>query len=246
MSINSINFNSAYGTCPITAPDSQGAASVYVDKKVDKDFAKNTIEQYEYLCAHSKNPCAKNLIILSNPNDINQIDAFGDDIKQYFAGDGEIAYGLYSKKYDTIFITESNHERKVEALEGKKETQGADTLTHEYGHLLDKGASQSASFREAYLKDLKNLEKMLNENPNQTIGNSTMTANEALEYFKHYLEGTDFADGIDENDLTKRGLREGFAEAFSSVFDSKRSEVNAIYEELFKNSCETVREIFVA
>ena len=48
-------------------------------------------------------------------------------------------------------------------------------------------------------EELKNLK----ENPNETIGDSDMTYAEAKEYFKHYIEGADFTDGIDEKDITR-------------------------------------------
>jgi hypothetical protein len=88
--------------------------------------------------------------------------------------------------------------------------------------------------------------KNLKENPDETIGDSNMTYAQAKEYFKHYIEGTDFTDGIDEKDITRTGARENFAESYSTIFDSSPSEVNDIYSDLFGHSIEAVRQFFVA
>ena len=168
------------------------------------------------------------------------------DISKFLNGKGEIAFGLHTKKDDTICIVENNHIRKDEALEGDFETQGADTLTHEFGHSFDKGYSNSYTFKKAFLADLLEFEKNLLENPDEKIPGSDMTYQDAKEYFKHYLEGVNFSDGIDETDLTVRGLRENFAESFSTICDTSESEVNHIYTSLFSNSVETVENLLIA
>ena len=59
---------------------------------------------------------------------------------------------------------------------------------------------------------------------------------DAKEYFKHYIEGVDFTDGISSKDITRRGARENFAESYSTIFDENPSEVNGIYASIFSNS----------
>ena len=220
--------------------------SIFVDEKVDRQFATNVISQYKKLCQQTGGAQAKKLVILSEANDIKDIAQNYQQLAGYLDGDAKIAYGVYARKDDTICIIQNNHKRKVEEYEGDLNAQGSDTLTHEFAHLLDKEYSKSQTFRQAYLEDLKEFEKNLKENPDETIGDSDMTYAQAKEYFKHYIEGTDFTDGIDEKDITRTGARENFAESYSTIFDSSPSEVNDIYSDLFGNSVEAVRQFFVA
>lgn len=221
--------------------------NIFVDSEVNKDFANNTIKQYGLLLQNSSaNVQPKKLVILKNAENASKLNGLGEASQTNFEGDSKIAYGLYDKKADTIFILEDNHQRKDTSLEGDITSQGADTLTHEFGHLLDLGVSSSEAFKSAYKKDLENIFASLNDNPDNKIGNSDMTIKDGIEYFKHYLEGADFTDGIDESDITKRGLRENFAESFSIIFDGEKSEVNEIYGELFKNSINAVQKVFIA
>ena len=67
-----------------------------------------------------------------------------------------------------------------------------------------------------------------------------MSYKKALTYFKHYLEGTNFSDGIDEKDVTARGARENYAEAFSIINDSNDNQSNEIFKELFPNTVNSV------
>ena len=187
-----------------------------------------------------------NLIILSSPDakQISEMKELDEEDKrllmEYISGDAKDAYGFYSKKAKTFVFIESNHARKDKNLEGSVSEQGADTLTHEFGHLVGNKNSESQEFRSAYLADLKEIEAKLKENPNQKIGDSDMTYKEALVYFDHYIEGTDFSDGIDEKDVTARGARENYAEAFSIVNDQNENYSNEIFKELFPNTVNTV------
>jgi len=228
-------------------PVNMNTPKIYVDSKVSKSFADNTLRQYNSLLRNSSSDIrGKSLVILKNAQNAQNIKGIDPNTLKYFEGDGSIAYGLYAKNSDTIFIMEDNHERKVEKYEGKIDTQGADTLTHEFGHLLDKGVSSSNAFKKAYLSDLKNLYSMLQSNPEAEIDGSDMTYADSVEYFKHYMEGVDFTDGIDEEDITRTGLRENFAESFSNIFDSNKTKVNEIYSTIFANSTEAVKNLFIA
>ena len=220
--------------------------NVYVDDSVDKEFANNVISQYEALNSVFGDGTVKNIIILDSPTDIKKMSNDNKRVSRFLNGKGRIAFGLHTRKDDTICIIQSNHLRKNEAYEGDLETQGADTLTHEFGHSLDKKLSTSEEFKAAYLLDLLEFERNLSENPDEKIAGSDMSYKEARQYFRHYLRGVNFSDGIDRRDLTRRGLRENFAESFSIVFDSSKSEVNDIYTSIFSNSVETVENMFVA
>lgn len=159
--------------------------------------------------------------------------------KKYIEDDAKDAYGFVSKEDKSLVIIEDNHKRKPEELEGSLYSQGQDTLSHEVGHLVGNNFSQTDSFKSAYCADLKNIEKMLSENTNNA------ELKETLAYLKHYIEGVNFADGIDENDVTARGLKENFAECFSTVVDENPSKINEIYSKLFKNTMAVTKEFVV-
>lgn len=219
---------------------------IYVDKKVDEEFANNIISQYEKLSSIFNDGTVKNILILNKPSDIKKMAEEHRKISRFLQGKGKIAFGLHTKKDDTICIIQSNHKRKDKDYEGDFDTQGADTLTHEFGHSVDNRYSRSEDFKTAFLADLLEFERNLLVNPNEKIEGSDMTYKEAKEYFKHYLEDVDFSNGIDKRDLSREGLRENFAESFSIAFDSSKSEVNDIYTSIFSNSVETVENMFAA
>lgn len=220
--------------------------SIFVSDSVDSQFAQNVIEQYADLSANNKK--VSNVIVLATPdtNQIEEIKEIDDKdkavLKDYIENGASNSYGFYSKKSDSIVIIQSNHNRKETKYEGELAEQGADTMLHEYAHLLDKNISSSDEYKQAYYEDLKAIEKQLKENPNAKIAGSDMTYKEAMVYFDHYYEGADFSDGIDESDVTRRGLRENFAESYATVKDNQRSEVNDIYSTLFPHTTEFVRE----
>ena len=248
VSINSSTKNvlpsSTLGTTPTTK--SATSSSIFVNDKVSSDFAFNIMDSYKALTDKYENAGVENVIILSTPNakQIEEMTELDEDDKkllmEYIAGDAKEAYGFYSKKAKSFVFVESNHERKDKNLEGTVAEQGADTLTHEFGHLIGNKKSETAEFRNAYLADLKEINEKLKENPNQKIGNSDMTYKEALSYFDHYIEGADFSDGINEKDVTARGARENYAEAFSVLNDLNENYSNEIFKELFSNSVNTV------
>lgn len=246
--INSSTIKSLPSSTLSTSPTTKSAkpSSIFVNDKVSDDFAYNIMDSYQSLTDKYNNAGVENLIILSSP-DVKQISEMKEldeeDKKllmEYISGDAKDAYGFYSKKAKTFVFVESNHERKDKVLEGSVAEQGADTLTHEFGHLIGNKNSESEEFRNAYLADLKAINEKLKENPDQKIGNSDMSYKEALSYFDHYIEGTDFTDGIDEKDITARGARENYAEAFSIINDKNNNESNEIFKELFANSVNTV------
>lgn len=232
-----------------TLPVTTSETSIFVSDGVDSDFAANAVNQYADLA--QKHDTVSNVIILSTPDtaQIDEIRELDDNTKQvvkdYINGGAQDAYGFYSKKSDSIVLIQSNHERKEPKYEGSLAEQGADTMIHEFAHLMDKDISSSEGFKSAYFEDLKEIEKHLNENPDATIAGSDMTYRDAMVYFDHYYEGADFSDGIDKSDVTRRGLRENFAESYATVYDNKKSEVNEIYEALFPHTTDYVRE-FVA
>ena len=248
VSINSSTINALSSRTLGSSPMTKGAetSSIFVNDKVSKDFAFNIIDSYQTLTDTYENAGVENLIILSSPDakQIQEMKELDEDDKkllmEYVSGDAKDAYGFYSKKSKSFVFVESNHERKDKKLEGTIAEQGADTLTHEFGHLIGNKNSESDEFRKAYLADLKAINEKLKENPNQKIGNSDMSYKEALVYFDHYLEGADFTDGINEKDVTARGARENYAEAFSILNDKNENESNKIFKELFSNSVNTV------
>ena len=107
------------------------------------------------------------------------------------------AYGFVSKDDSAIVIIQDNHQRKNVALEGNIEEQGADTIAHEIGHLVDDELSTTDSFKKAYLTDLKRIEKMLSTENASICGEDLKTT---LIYLKHYMESVNFEDGISEDD----------------------------------------------
>lgn len=236
--------SSTLGTFPLSK--SANTSSIFVNENVNQDFAYNIMDSYQSLTDKYENAGVKNIIILSSPNakQIEEMNELDEDDKKllmdYISGDAKDAYGFYSKKAKSFVFIESNHKRKDSTLEGSIAEQGADTLTHEFGHLIGNKKSESQEFRSAYLTDLKAINEKLKENPSQKIGNSDMTYKEAINYFDHYLEGANFTDGIDEKDVTARGARENYAEAFSIVNDSNNNYSNEIFKELFPNTVNNV------
>ena len=222
------------------------STKIYVDKKVDEEFANNIISQYEKLSNIFEDSGVRNILILNKPSDIKKMADEHRKISRFLQGKGKIAFGLHTKKDDTICIVQSNHKRKDEDYEGDFDVQGADTLTHEFGHSLDTKYSRCEKFKTAFLADLLELERNLLVNPKEKIEGTHMTYKEAKEYFKHYLEDVDFSDGVDKRDITRAGLRENFAETFSILFDSSESAVNDIYSSIFANSIEAVQELLSA
>lgn len=251
LNLNKINFPNKFQAQPSLSPAKSEPedTSIFVSANVDSQFAQNTIEQYADLANNNKK--VSNVIILSSPdtNEIDEIKELSDKdkavLKDYIKNGASDAYGFYSKKSDSIVIIQSNHNRKETKYEGQIAEQGADTMLHEYAHLLDTDISSSNAYKQAYLNDLKAIEKQLKENPDAKIAGSDMTYKEAMIYFDHYYEGADFSDGIDESDVTRRGLRENFAESYATVCDNNISDVNEIYKALFPTTTEYVRE-FVA
>ncbi|MBR6163729.1 hypothetical protein IKQ26_07570 [bacterium] len=251
------NFNRNMMFSPFTAHKNVSSApvtkssetSVFVSDGVDSAFAENVISQYASLAKN--HDTLSNVIILSSP-DVKQVEEIKelDDktkatIKKYLSGAAQDAYGFYSRKSDSVVLIQSNHERKDTKYEGEIAEQGADTMLHEFAHLLDKNISMSEGFITAYYQDLKDIEKHLKENPDDVIPGSDMTYKDAMVYFDHYYEGADFSDGIDEADITRTGLRENFAESYATVYDNQKSKVNDIYSSLFPHTTDFVRE-FVA
>lgn len=228
------------------ATNSTSYRAKITSKNIDKEFSQSIFTQFQNL----KNSTPKirealkkidNIVVLKSaqsdtPDELS-------DVKRCIQGEANIAYGFVSKPDKAVVIIQDNHKRKNEALEGEMNTQGEDTLNHEIGHLVDDGLSSSSEFKSAYLKDLKRIEKMLKECPDLRF--QGMTLNEILEYEKHYFEGSDFSRGISENDVTRRGLRENFAECFSTITDNHPSKINEIFAFLFPNTMQKTFE-FVA
>ena len=127
-------------------PETQDT-SVFVSDKADSQFAQNVINQYVSLAGNNRK--VSNVIILSSPDisEIEEIKELDDKSKavitDYINNGAEDAYGFYSKKADSIIIIESNHGRKEAKYEGELAEQGADTMLHEYAHLLDTNISSS-------------------------------------------------------------------------------------------------------
>ena len=152
------------------------------------------------------------------------------------------AYGFVSKDDNAIVIVEENHGRKDVSLEGSRTNQGADTAAHEIGHLIDNELSSTEEFKQAYLADLEAIEAML-QNPNAQIKGHDLR--EIIFYLRHYVDGVNFEDGISEEDITRTGLRENFAECFSTIVDEHPSEINEIYSTLFKNTMAQTQALIV-
>lgn len=205
-------------------------------KSVDSDFANNVIGQFGKLSESFGDGGVNKLVILESADDAKDLADVCPNLSLRLRGPASIAYGIYDRRDKAICIIQNNHKRKDVQYEGDIAAQGSDTLTHEFGHLIDKGYSASKKFRKAYKKDLKKFEKNLRKNPFDNVGNSDMTYEEARFYFKHYMEGAHFFNGINKKDVTRRGLREQWAECFSIAFDSSENEANEIHKELFGNS----------
>lgn len=220
--------------------------NVYVDKYVDKKFASNITNKYAKLSEQYGIRDVDNIIILSNSDadKISELTGIDDNDKEllmdYVSGTAKDSYGFYSKKANSFVFIERNHERKDEELEGSIEEQGADTLTHEFGHLFGNKNSEKDEFRKAYKEDLEYIYEQLQDNPNEKIGDSDMTYREAVAYFSHYMEGVDFSDGISNSDVTAKGARENYAEAFSVLNDTEENASNSIFKALFSNSVNQV------
>ena len=154
----------------------------------------------------------------------------------------EDAYGFVSKADNAIVLVEKNHGRKNAALEGTIAEQAEDTFTHETGHLIDDEYSTTDAFKQAYLRDLKNIDGLLDDPNSKICGEDTL---EMVNYLHHYMEGVNFQDGIDESDITREGLRENFAECFSTLADSHPTKINEIYAALFPNTMKTTLEFVI-
>ncbi len=181
-----------------------------------------------------------NIIILEN-KDSDISDNFSSTEEKFnnYALD---AYGFVSRDDNAIVIVEGNHARKNVELEGSLEHQGADTVAHEIGHLVDDELSITPEFKKAYLADLLAIEAMLQDENAKINGHDLR---EMLVYLKHYMEGVNFEDGISEEDITRTGLRENFAECFSTIVDENPSEINVIYSTLFKNTMTQTQALIV-
>lgn len=179
-----------------------------------------------------------NSVVVLKDADSSLTDDF-ESTKKDLDGEAKDAYGFLSKDDKAIVIIEDNHKRKPEDLEGSLDSQGQDTLTHEVGHLVGNDFSQTTAFKKAYYADLKDIEKRLKDNPDDK------DLKDELVYLKHYMEGVNFEDGIDENDITSRGLKENFAECFSTTVDEHPSKINGIYSDLFKNSMAATKKFIV-
>ena len=222
------------------------STNVFIEKSATKEFAKNIQDKFKELSTIYDVGKVKNIVILSEADaqtikNLAGIDAEDKELlMDYVNDDAKDAYGFYSKKAQSFVFIEKNHERKDKSLEGSIGEQGADTLTHEFGHLFGNEKSKEADFRMAYLNDLQDIQEQLEKNPNAKIGDSDMTYKEALKYFEHYMEGVDFSDGIDAKDITTTGAKENYAEAFSVLNDGFENESNFIFAELFSNSMDQV------
>ena len=181
-----------------------------------------------------------NIIVLKDKNS-----AISDEFastRDKFTNYASDAYGFVSRKDNAIVIVEDNHLRKDTTLEGSLEEQAADTFAHEIGHVIDKELSTTEEFRNAFLKDLEVIHTMLID-PNAQIEGENLR--ESLFYLKHYVDGVNFEDGISEEDITRTGLRENFAECFSTIVDAHPSKINKIFSTLFTNTMEQTRAFIV-
>ena len=228
-----MKLNSFSSVSTVLTPN--GSVNFYAAEGVDKKFRENICETLQKLSIFSPSvqnalTNLENIIILKDSASYipENFSATKTKLNQY-ASD---AYGFVSKPDSAIVINEQNHQRKDVLLEGNVQTQASDTLSHEIGHLIDKEYSKSQSFQQAYLQDLKDIEEKLNKNRQV----KSRDLKEMLVYLKHYMEGVDFSDGIDEKDITKEGLRENFAECFSTIVDENPSEINDIFVSLFPHT----------
>ncbi len=217
----------------------------YVSDNVTDAFSQSIFSTMETIGGYSDKTKAAvesldNVIILKskNSNISDEFTATEDKFNKY----AKDAYGFVSKDDNAVAIVEENHARKNAQLEGSLEHQGADTVAHEVGHLVDDELSTTDEFKQAYLADLQEIEAMLQGENAQVNGHDLR---ETLVYLKHYMEGVNFEDGISEDDITRTGLRENFAECFSTIVDENPSEINEIYSTLFKNTMAQTQALIV-
>lgn len=228
-------MNNCYLTPAISAQC--GNINVYVAGGVDNKFKNNVLGTLQSLSGFSSKTQralsgVKNVIILKNSE--SPVPEEFQHTRQKLEKHAGDAYGFVCKSDSAIVINEQNHQRKDASLEGNIETQASDTLSHEVGHLIDEEYSTSKKFQQAYLADLKDIEKKLHDE--EQSGSNGL--GKMVSYLKHYMEGVDFSDGIDENDISREGLRENFAECFSTIADEHPSEINSIFASLFPRSME--------
>ena len=223
----------------------KGNKNFFVSNGVSDDFQKSVFESIENLSNFSdktRQAVSKidNVLILENSDSYigDEFTKTKDKLDKYAVD----AYGFVSRPDKTIVINEQNHNRKDVSLEGSHSDQAADTVTHEIGHLIDENLSTTDTFKNAYLTDLKNIEKMLKAGVTEIGGHNLK---EMLVYLKHYMEGADFSDGINENDITREGLRENFAECFSTIVDIKPSKINDIYAALFPHTMKATYDFVI-
>ena len=217
----------------------------FVSEGVNTDFANNVFSTALNLATLSSVTekaidSLEKIFILKDKNSTisDEFEATRDKFINY-ASD---SYGFVSHKDNAIVIVEDNHQRKITELEGSLEEQAADTFAHELGHIIDKDLSTTEEFRNAFLKDLKAIHTLL-INPNAQIEGENLR--ESLFYLKHYVEGVNFEDGISEDDITRTGLRENFAECFSTIVDLHPSKINKIFATLFTYAMEQTRAFIV-
>jgi hypothetical protein len=175
-----------------------------------------------------------NVMVVANSD--TPVDSVFSTINKFLKNDAADAYGFVSRNDSAIVINYDNHRRKPEMVEGALDTEGADTLNHEIGHILGNDFSQTKKFRKSYYADLKRIEKSLKKD---------VTLNQLLEYLKHYTEGADFSSKITKKDVTERGLKENFAECFSMIADTNPSQINQLYANLFPNSMKAAFEFVI-
>ena len=217
----------------------------FVFNGVNADFVNSILDSVSNMSIFSSVTNAaiddiENIIILKDKNS-----AISDEFastRDKFVNYASEAYGFVSRGDNAIVIVEDNHHRKNVELEGSLEEQAADTFSHEIGHIIDKELSTTEEFRKAFLKDLEVIHTML-INPNAQIEGENLR--ESLFYLKHYVEGVNFEDGISEEDITRTGLRENFAECFSTIVDANPSKINKIFSTLFTNTMEQTRAFIV-
>lgn len=220
-------------TTSVSAPNRN--INVYVADGVDNKFKENTCETLNSISCFSKKAQKavanlRNVIVLKDSMSV--MPAKFARTKHKLNKHASDAYGFVCKTDKAIVINEHNHKRKDVSLEGSLESQVSDTLSHEIGHLIDKNYSTSPRFVNAYLKDLKNIEQMIKNGEKV----NSREVKDMVVYLKHYMEGADFSDGIDRRDVSREGLRENFAECFSTIVDEKPSEINDIFKALFPNT----------
>ncbi len=217
----------------------------YVASGVDKKFSDSISETLDYLGNFSdktKDAVSELENVIISKNSESEIPEGFDKTEYKLHKYAEDAFGFVSKPDNAIVIIKNNHKRKIKELEGDINTQGADTVTHEVGHLLDNNFSTGEKFKNAYLKDLQNIAEQL-KCEDAKICDTNLK--EMVVYLKHYMEGVNFEDGIDESDITREGLRENFAECFSTIADLTPTKINEIYSALFPNTMEATREFVI-